>query len=272
MATWVAGDYVVRYHVIGPAGRLEHEAAVAARLPAVALYPEVVAVGRDDGHDYLVTRRVASLPLHQAWPSMDHDERRSAIGQAAMALRGVHSASALDLVPPCLYRGAPVVRGQELVDRLLWLLDQAAGDAGLKRETGELIVSLAPILDDRPLVMAHGDFNVSQLLYDRGRITGLVDLEMSHADAADWDLWPFLESCAEPGREGFVDAPRWLREAYPEMWVHPLVEERLRLYELAYESIDLLGLPDQLERMWVTLNGQGRVGKLARHVLEGRAS
>ena len=33
-AVWLTAEHVVHYHVIGPSGRLEHEARVAGRLPA----------------------------------------------------------------------------------------------------------------------------------------------------------------------------------------------------------------------------------------------
>ena len=54
-AVWLTPDYVLHYHLTGPPGRLEHEARVAARLLPEALYPEVIAVGRDGDHDWLVT-------------------------------------------------------------------------------------------------------------------------------------------------------------------------------------------------------------------------
>lgn len=57
-AVWLTPDYVLHYHLTGPPGRLEHEARVAARLAPEALYPEVIAAGRDGEHDWLVTNFV----------------------------------------------------------------------------------------------------------------------------------------------------------------------------------------------------------------------
>jgi aminoglycoside phosphotransferase len=67
-AVWLTPDYVLHYHLTGPPGRLEHEARIAARLAPEALYPEVIAVGCDGEHDWLVTRRVPGIVLSAAWP------------------------------------------------------------------------------------------------------------------------------------------------------------------------------------------------------------
>src|SRR6187455_337351 len=71
-AVWLARGYVLHYHLNGPPGRLEHEAQVATRLPPEALYPEVIAVGRDGEHNWLVTRRVSGIVLSAAWPWLTH--------------------------------------------------------------------------------------------------------------------------------------------------------------------------------------------------------
>src|SRR5690349_11787471 len=114
-AVWLTHDHAIHYHIIGPSGRLEHEARVAARLPPEALYPAVLAVGRDADHDWLVTQRVHGVALSEVWPWLSPRDRRDAIHQAAHALRSLHHAPALDLVPPCLQRGEPVLTRPALV-------------------------------------------------------------------------------------------------------------------------------------------------------------
>jgi aminoglycoside phosphotransferase (APT) family kinase protein len=247
-AVWMTAEHVVRCHVIGPVGRLEHEARVARRLPPEALYPEVVAVGRDSEHDWLVTRRVPGVPLSAAWPWMSERERRDAIHQAADALRAVHHAPATDLAPPCLQGGAPTLSRRALIERLL-----GAGLAGLS--------PLAEAVDDESTVMAHGDFNFNQVMWCDGRVTALLDLEMSHAECPDWDLPWFLGFCADPARcvpahlekasrpEDYRDAPRWLREAYPEMFGHPRQRDRLLLHRLTFRADELLADPTRVDQI-----------------------
>jgi hygromycin-B 7''-O-kinase len=247
-AVWLTRDHVVHYHVIGPSGRLAHEARVAARLPPEARYPEVLAVGRDGDHDWLVTRRVAGHPLSAVWPWLSRHERRHAIHQVAAALRAVHRSPATDLVPPCLQGGVPVLSRQALAARLT-----AWGGRGW---FDGLFAADGP-----PASMAHGDFGFNQALWHQGHITALLDLEMSHAEAPDWDLAPFLEFCQDPVRavpehleavskaEDYREAPGWLREAYPEMFAYPRLRDRLALYALVFRFAELADQPSRYEEI-----------------------
>lgn len=247
-AVWLTAEHVVKYHVIGSVGRLEHEARVAARLPAEALYPEVVAVGRDGEHDWLVTKRVAGVPLSAAWPWMTRRDRREAIFHAAHALRALHRAPVTDLIPPCLQGDAPTLSRRALTERLL-----AAGLMDLSW--------LADAIDDSATVMAHGDFNFNQVMWCEGLVTALLDLEMSHAEASDWDLVPFLGFCSHPARavekrleavsrpEDYREAPGWLRQAYPEMFAYARQQDRLLLNLLVWRSEELLADPDRADQI-----------------------
>jgi len=248
-AVWLTPEHVVHYHIIGSVGRLEHEARVAERLPEEALYPEVIAVGRQGEHDWLVTKRVPGVPLSAAWPWMTQQERRDAIFQAADALRAVHHAPATDLIPPCLQGDAPTLSRRALIERLL-----AAGAVEL--------APLADAVDDGVPVMAHGDFNFNQVMWCEGRVTALLDLEMSHAESPDWDLAPFLGFCADPARcvpevrleavsrpEDYRDAPGWLLEAYPEMFAFARKRDRLLLHMLVYRAEELLADPTQVNQI-----------------------
>ncbi len=233
---------MLHYHTFGPLGRLEHEARVATRLAPEALYPEVVAVGRDGEHAWLVTRRVPGIVLSAAWPWLTPDERRDAVHQAAAALRAVHRSPAQDLVPPCLLHGAPVLSRPALA---AWLRTLGLPPAY------ERLLSAA----DVPSVMAHGDFHFNQILWHHGRVTALLDLEMSHVEAPDWDLGPFLTACLDPPQmvperlggtsrpEDYRDAPRWLWEAYPEMFASASLVDRLALYAAVLRSTELSADP-----------------------------
>lgn len=245
-AVWMTPQHAVRYHVIGPAGRLEHEARVASRLPPEALFPEVIAVGRDGEHDWMVTKRVPGVTLSAAWPQMTPTERQGSIRDLAHALRAVHRAPATDLVPPCLQGGAPVISRVELVERLL------AADLPLPSPLSEAF-------QGNTRVMAHGDFAFNQILWDEGHVTAVLDLEMSHAEDPDWDLSSLLAFCANPARmvpehleaisrpEDYVDVPRWLQQAYPQMFAYPHMRERMLLCALVFHSEELLSDPTRFE-------------------------
>lgn len=245
---WMTQDHVLHYHVVGPVGRLEHEARVAARLLPEALYPEVVAVGRDGNHDWLVTKRVPGTTLSAVWPSLPDKERRRAIVEVAAALKAIHCSPAVDLVPPCLQRGVPVISRRVLADRLRELRVPPSFYSLLEA-------------DDRPHVMVHGDFNFNQALWRDGHITALFDLEMSHAETPDWDLGTFLEFCHNPARmvpehleaisnpRDYQEAPVWFREAYPEILVCAQMRDRLALYALVFRFEELHTNTSRLEKI-----------------------
>jgi hygromycin-B 7''-O-kinase len=247
-AVWLTRDHAVHYHIVGPAGRLEHEARVALRLAPEALYPAVVAVGRDEDHDWLVTQRMPGIALSAAWPWLTPDERRDAMHQTARALRALHHAPALEAGRDQVQRGVPVLTRWDFVSHL-----QGRG-IPLPREWRMSAT-------DGPLVMAHGDFSFNQILWHEGRVTALLDLEMAHAEAPDWDLGTFLAFCHDPVRmvptdleaisrpEDYRDAPVWLREAYPELFAFPALRERLALQALVLRGTELLDRPSRWEEL-----------------------
>jgi hypothetical protein len=141
-----------------------------------------------------------------------------------------------------LLLGAPVMSRQSLVE---WL------------RTLDLPPVYEPLLSaaDAPSTMAHGDFYFNQVLWHQGRVTALLDLEMSYAEAPDWDLGAFLTACLDPPQmvpdrlagaislEDFHEAPTWLCEAYPEMFAYSSLRDRLALYAVVLRSRELSADP-----------------------------
>src|SRR3546814_286287 len=80
--------------------RLAREAIIAASLPAVIGYPEIVAKAKGPGEDWLVSKRRPGWPLAHRWPTLTVDQRRSAIGQVAARLAAVHSTAPPAGLPP----------------------------------------------------------------------------------------------------------------------------------------------------------------------------
>jgi hypothetical protein len=109
-------EVVVRYRIIGPTGRLSHEASVAALLPPEALYPTVIAHGWDGPNDWLVTERIPGESLYAVWPRLSVREREGATHGMAIAARAIHGAPAQHLQPPCLFGGALVVARTKFID------------------------------------------------------------------------------------------------------------------------------------------------------------
>jgi len=241
---WIGPTFVVRFHGLGPAGRLTHEARVAERLPFEARHARVVAAGWLGDDDWMVLERVDGTSLSVAWPTMSTDERTQAIVQFAGALRQVHGVDPDNLLPPCLFGGKPLIPRGELAEATLAYLHSAEGDAAVLSRARSIVEEYGGYIDDPPSALIHGDLNFNNVLWD-GAVTALLDFEWARPEARDVDLLSFISFCqhaklcvpeevagvTEP--EDYRDAPHWLREAYPELFAHPHVRERVVLYDVA---------------------------------------
>lgn len=257
-SAWMTDEAVVRYRIIGPPGRLTHEAEVAALLPPEALYPEVIASGRSENNDWLVTARIPGESLYAVWPRLSPRERETVAHDLATAVRALHAAPARHLEPPCLFGGAPLIPRHRFIDALADIARSSVdADATDVDRALELLESCRTVVEDGPAVMGHHDLNFGQCIWRNGHLVGLVDLEMSHANSADWDLVDLLDMCANPRRrapnraiEAMVEASQfdrvagWFHEAYPTPFLHPALEQRLRVYDLIYRFAELQRRPD----------------------------
>lgn len=137
-SAWMTDDAVVRYRIIGPTGRLLHEAKVAALLPREALYPAVIASRCSRHNDWLVTARVPGESLLAAWPRLSVAQRQTATHEVASAARALHAAPAQHLQPPCLFGGAPVIQRGDFIDTLADVARRAP-DADIETSTASLV-------------------------------------------------------------------------------------------------------------------------------------
>ncbi|MBA2282030.1 MAG: phosphotransferase [Acidimicrobiia bacterium] len=290
---WSAGDAIVRVNRrIHP--RLRREAELVEHLPAALHYPELLAVGVENGADWLVLRRRPGIPLVRCWPGLDTDERRQAVRQVATAIAALHHTQApLELATA---KGAPhlLQPGPRATDPVIAGLDRAAELPNVDRvaiaETVAWVRALRPALDPfDSTTLIHGDLHFQNVLWDgpRGGVTAVLDLEFSRAAPPDLDLDVFLRFCAYPhlfvpvGREAdaraeaYADVPAWFAEAYPELFAHPRLLDRLRLYSVAFDVHDLLENPPlkraseltrqhPYRRLLSTLRGQSHLEVLAR--------
>jgi hygromycin-B 7''-O-kinase len=251
---WFAGPYVIRISSEPGSNRLHYEAAVAAALPAEVPYPEIVTMGRATFGEWMVLRRSAGTVLSRAWLAMDEDERHEAVRQLGTALEHLHGAPPPEAVPP--FSGDLECPHQLPVPRLLELLDRCARlphvDAGVIEAARERVVSLAPSLEGSDDGLVHGDLHFENVIWDGSRVAALLDLEWARRAPRDLDLDVFLRFCADPAlhvtedyghlttRSDYRGVPGWLREAYPRLFAHPRLDDRLVVFGLSYDVRHLL--------------------------------
>lgn len=264
---WAAGPYVVRVSATPGSRRLEWEATIAPTLPPEVRYPGVVTYGRNEFGEWLVLPRIGGDVLSRAWGGMSERERRAAVHDLAGVLRRLHHAPAptaadgQPLTPPFLEGDTLECPHQLPPARLLQLVERARALPNVERhvldQVAELVLQAAPALDDEGTVptLVHGDAHFENVLWDGERVTALLDLEWGRAGPADLDLDIIIRFCAEPDvhvapdyghladSRDYREVPAWLRQAYPELFAHPRLRERLALYSLSYDVRHLLLYP-----------------------------
>jgi aminoglycoside phosphotransferase (APT) family kinase protein len=287
---WAAGDVVVRVNRRTQA-RLRREAALSVALPPEVHYPEVLASGTEAGEDWIVLRRVSGTPLVRAWPSLSQQDRRRAVAEVATALRALHATVEPRHLPPAGETPQLLVAGTRATEPVIAALQRAAKlphvDARAMATAVEWVQTMRTALDpfDAPTLI-HGDLHFQNVLWDGERVTALLDLEFARAAPPDVDLDVLLRFCTAPflfvpvGREAeamtedYADVPFWIRDEYPELFAHPRIFDRLRVYAVGSDVRDLLANPptrpsNQLtrnhpyRRLMATLRGSGHLDYLA---------
>ncbi len=241
--------------------RLRREAALYRHLPKQPWAPEAIKHGGEVGADYLIVARKPGHPLARYWPNMTRASRRSAISQLAAALGQLHQTptpvtlprieNATHLIDPrCVTPLVPLFLAIEE------LKDRPTIDRGLMIDVENLVHQLAPALDDfdqRRLI--HGDLTFENILWDGFQVSGLLDFEWCRGASTDLDLDVLFRFCAFPfahvaedyedqtKTEDYIDVPMWLSEDLPELFEHPCLADRLLLYCLAFDVMDLKESP-----------------------------
>jgi aminoglycoside phosphotransferase (APT) family kinase protein len=254
---WQCGGYMLRVNPRVGATRLQREAQLLQSLPYGVHAPQPVAVGTAAWGEWMVTVRLPGLELSRLWSCLRPDERELAITELGAVLKTLHQ------VPAPL--DGPAGEAEDCphplpVERLLTLLAQAANlpgvDRGLLISATERVRETADALDENPTTLVHGDLHLENVLADaRGHISGLLDFEWAQAGPPDLDLDVLVHSLADPAlhvdggdgtrlqRKDFDDVLGWLRNAYPELFAHPRLAERMWIYRLAFETRALIAQP-----------------------------
>ena len=273
---WSFGDYIVRVNPVAGAHRLQDEAHLLLYLPAGVRAPAPVAAGAAPWGEWVVTVRLPGQELSRAWGAMTQAQRKQVITGLGSALHALHEA-----VPPVAVRfGDPDRCPHPLpAGRLMTLLAEAADlptlgkptrgrttpstrttnrhkmDPGVFHAAAERLADTRTYLDDEVTTLVHGDLHLQNVLSAGGELTGVLDFEWTRPGPPDLDLDIFLRSIADPSlhlrgggesalhRRDFEEVVGWLRTAYPDLFAHPHLAERLWVYRLAYDVRDLLDRP-----------------------------
>lgn len=265
---WIAGDYILRVSPLSMTTRLLSEAALLDWLPEETLRPGLVAFGREAYGNWIVVERRPGQMVNDIWADLDEDERRGIVFQIAHALRAVHSTrvpfhAEWPLDPPQSIESFAQYPSFLSVERIVELFHYAASlrhvNQDIIGQAIDAVTSRRGAFNDRPadFGVVHGDFHFENVLVDKGTVTALVDFEWACTGPPDVDLDVMMRFCMSPelhsgsGKSpqpgSLRRVPTWLAEAYPEMFAHPKLRDRLIVYSLAYDARHLVRNPPRVD-------------------------
>jgi hygromycin-B 7''-O-kinase len=254
---WHCGAYILRVNPRPRSTRLQHEAALLCELPAEVRAPQPIAAGSAPWGEWMVTTRLPGQELSRAWTRLRPHERKRSVTELAGALRSLHGTVAPLHLPPVDVADCPHALP---VRRLLGLIAGAGElpevDRRVMEAVADRLVEKADALDLDNNTLVHGDLHMENVLAGpEGEVTGVLDFEWSRPGPPDLDLDVLLHSLADPSlhlesggggrleRRDFDDVVGWLRDAYPELFSHPRLADRLWVYRLAYDMHALIARP-----------------------------
>lgn len=255
---WVGDEYVVRVnHNERFRDAYRHETAVV-NLLIGSQVPHARTLAHGDGADgpWYVSERLPWRTLHEAWLAADLPTRRTMIESLGAALRALHRVRVpAGLLPPWLIdalAGAPwPAYHPPVVKAALQQVEaarlQRGHDSRLLADVGDWLEERLTLFAGNECVLVHGDLHGSNVIVDRGRVTGLIDFAEALARPADAELDTILRWCARarefpptPHERGLDEAtlaavPGWLHGAYPELFEREQLRERLNFYDMYVE-------------------------------------
>jgi aminoglycoside phosphotransferase (APT) family kinase protein len=232
---WANSDFVLRVHDRPDLRRLVREAAIAARLAPQAMHPGVLDHGRDEDLEWLLMPRVRGVQLSRAWPLLDEGDRARAVAGFAAALEALHATPTdglpgdEDMSPPHVLPLERAVAQARRVDVEPQLLTEAIG----------FMEAVWDAFDDDGRGLAHADPHFENVLWDGERVVALLDLDWTHPTWLAVDLetllsffdhpWFFVAADYEDvsSRTAYAQATGWLRAAYPTLFEHGRITDRL---------------------------------------------
>lgn len=280
-AVWLTPGHVVRLSSGRFRDAYTHEAAVLHMLPDTVAHACSVAHGRVGNREWMVLQRVPGQPLSQAWSGMTGRQRRSAVETIGDTLRALHATPLPEgfnnpwltdaLAPDGAIENAyhaPPLHYQQLLVAASHVADV---NEGVLREIEAFITARLDAFDGDRVVLVHGDTHFANWLWDGERVSALLDYEGARPAAPDLELDTVLRFVREPWQfappalahalmpRELAAVPEWLMGAYPELFAHPRLAERLAVYDVLWQLVQLQHfsphshVPDPRTRLQVLL-------------------
>ena len=248
---WQLGEGYLRVAWRGDLARIEKEARLLAAVREVVPVPRVLDRGRTETLAWSWQAAVPGRPLGEF---LDGSDGRSLFRQAVEILRALHSWEPAPELHTALEPGTGTVlerAGREVVILPRQsVLDLVEATRSAPFADGKVLDALSTRLAELPDLdpsgpVLHGDFYVGNVLVENGAVTALIDFEFARTGPVDLELISVVRALDAEERAGVKRPPLldWLRQDYPEAFVHPDLSLRLWLYAISYSLRQALFWP-----------------------------
>lgn len=95
---WINHDKVLRLSTNRDSDKITREVMVSRYLPKEVGYPENIAIGRTEGFEWSLSKRIIGQPLSEVWNLLSFEERLSCVKQMISIVKAVHSVDVSKLV------------------------------------------------------------------------------------------------------------------------------------------------------------------------------
>ncbi len=229
-----------------------HEARVLARLPQDIPHPVAVASGhRDMGGEYLVLERLPGANLETVWETMTRVQQRHVISHLASIMEQVHA------LAPADWMRNPWV--EDTLTNKRWrdayhappsmAMDLVESAMTVRPDVHRLLAQICHFIGKRlsawghePIRFVHIDLHFRNVIVADGHISGVIDFEGSRLAPIDVELDMLIRSLGSQTQRSdarYGDVIPTVRSAYPALFAHPSLIDRLEVYEALWNLVQL---------------------------------
>ena len=214
-------------------------------IDAGAKIPKIIDAGIIDGRSYMLMEKLPGKKLSCDWPGLSETKKETLIKQICEQLEILHS------ITFDKYSTDRKSKFDTMLEAYDSEVDFSEIDYNkLDKETTSSVELVKEFYqDNRQLlnergaaVFVHNDLHFENILYQNNEITGLIDFDFSRQMAKDHELWHMIDFFFNP--LFYVVKPlhsKWsnyklgneiqmFQKYYPELFSHPDLMTRLRLY------------------------------------------
>lgn len=188
-ATWIANGVVLRLSVRQNNSAILREAQLSSLLPPSIGYPEIIAVGKTEGYEWSLSKEITGQCLGEVWPSLDWDQRITALQQLWEKAQAVHSVD-VDAAQQ-LARDAPwynATRPAEAQTSTSRLVQQKLFTPRQGSVLSGILTRFWQALPFAPAVLNHGDLTLDNAMWDQGQVVALLDFEFAVMAPVELDI------------------------------------------------------------------------------------